>query len=222
MAMILFIEDNPSILDINRTALQMRAYEVLCAKTLKEGERLLSLHQVDCIVLDVMLPDGSGLTWCKDIKREYSTPILFLSALGESKDIIAGLQAGGDDYLAKPYDLNVLVARIEARLRANSATPRFVRFGALKLDTLSLTGYLNEEDMFLTQKEFALLHLLIKHQGYVVEKETIVAHLWGDSAPQDASMLYSLLSRLKRKLQSNKTGIAILSKRPVGYCIERL
>ena len=222
MAIILLIEDNASIMDINRAALQMREYEVLCASTLKEAERLLSLHQVDCIVLDIMLPDGNGLTWCREIKQAYSTPILFLSALGENKDIIAGLQAGGDDYLAKPYDLDILVARIEARLRANSATPRFVRFGALKLDTLSLTGYLNEEDMLLTQKEFALLHLLIKHQGYVVEKETIVAHIWGESAQQDASMLYSLLSRVKKKLHSDETGITILSKRPVGYCIERL
>lgn len=118
--------------------------------------------------------------------------------------------------------LYLFIDAIEARLRTNSATSRFVRFGALKLDTLSLIGYLNGKDMGLTQKEFALLHLLIKHQGYVVEKATLPPHLWSDASLENTSALYTLISRVKKKLHSQQTGITITLKRPLGYCIEQL
>ena len=105
--LVLLVEDNPHIMDINTAALTMRGCRVLQAATVQACREQLRLHDVELIVLDILLPDGDGLTLCREIKENYDIPILFLSALGENEDIIQGLTAGGDDYLPKPYDLNV-------------------------------------------------------------------------------------------------------------------
>lgn len=222
MATILLVEDNSHIMKINLSSLEMRHYRVLGAETLQKAEELLKKNQVDLIILDVLLPDGNGVAWCSEIKAQYNIPILFLSALGENSDIIAGLKAGGDDYLAKPYDLEVLMAHVQARLRCSSTTGSVIRFGQLSLDTQALCGYLNGQDLMLTQKEFALLQLLIKNRDQVVRKETILKQIWGSSDVSESNLLYIVISRLKKKLKSDETGITISVKRPVGYCIELL
>ena len=114
MSTILLVEDNPHIMKINAEALTMYGYEILQAATARECRQALRWHPVDLVVLDIMLPDGDGVELCRELKEQYHVPILFLSALGESRDVVEGLRAGGDDYLAKPYDLGVLAARIEA------------------------------------------------------------------------------------------------------------
>ena len=140
--LVLLVEDNPHIMDINTAALTMRGCRVLQAATVQACREQLRLHDVELIVLDILLPDGDGLTLCREIKENYDIPILFLSALGENEDIVQGLTAGGDDYLPKPYDLNVLVARVEARLRAGQRMRRCVHCGPLKLYLLSSKTYL--------------------------------------------------------------------------------
>ena len=155
MSTILLVEDNPHIMKINAEALTMYGYEVLRAATAAECRDAMRWHPVDLVVLDIMLPDGNGVELCRELKESYHVPILFLSALGESRDVVEGLRAGGDDYLAKPYDLEVLAARIDARLRQERAKSRYVSYGNLRLDTLSCCGYLGDTDLLLTQKEFA-------------------------------------------------------------------
>ena len=220
MANILLIEDNRDIMKINASALNMRGYTVLCAGTLEEGRDLLLFHSVDLIVLDVMLPDGNGIAWCRKVKAVSDVPILFLSALGESADIIAGLRAGGDDYLSKPYDLEVLAARIETRLRG-AAQPRYLHFGPLRLDTLSLTAFLKEEDLLLTQKEFSVLLLLIKNANHTIDKEQLYRSVWGQPLAGDGRALYTVISRLKKKLEQKESGISIALQRAEGYRLER-
>ena len=220
MPTVLLIEDNPHIMNINATALLTTDYEVLCADCLAKGDELLSVHPVDLIVLDVMLPDGDGITWCKRTKAEYSIPILFLSALGESQDIVLGLQAGGDDYLPKPYDLKVFLARVEARLRSYSRRIPLLRVGALCLDTVAMVALLRGEDMLLTQKEFLVLLSLAKASGNVVPKDTLYSHVWRCPPSDDYRALYTVVSRLKKKLRSDETGITITLKRPYGYLLE--
>ena len=143
--LVLLVEDNPHIMDINTAALTMRGCRVLQAATVQACREQLRLHDVELIVLDILLPDGDGLTLCREIKENYDIPILFLSALGENEDIVQGLTAGGDDYLPKPYDLNVLVARVEARLRAGQRMRRCVHCGPLKLYLLSSKAYLGAD-----------------------------------------------------------------------------
>ncbi len=222
MSIILLVEDNPHIMKINAEMLTMRGYEILKATTIAQCIEMLQWHSVDLIVLDVMLPDGNGIDLCRRLKKHYSVPILFLSALGDNQDVIEGLRAGGDDYLAKPYDLEVFVARIEARVRRSAENKRYLCYGCLKLDTLALCGFIYGKDMLLTQKEFSVLLLLVQNAEKTVSVSKIVHEVWGDETESATRSLWTLISRLRKKLESEKTRLQILSQRGDGYVLEQL
>ena len=222
MSTILLVEDNPHIMKINSEALTMYGYEILQATTAKACREAMRWHPVDLVVLDIMLPDGDGVQLCRELKENYRVPILFLSALGESRDVVEGLRAGGDDYLAKPYDLEVLAARIEARLRQERARSRYVSYGPLRLDVFSGRGYLGDTDLMLTQKEFALLLLLVQHAGETVSKQEVLREVWNLNAEEDNRALWTLISRLRRKLDSEHSRLEISSRRGDGYTLEQI
>lgn len=113
---LLLIEDNPHIMQINQQALMMQDYHVRAATTIAEGRALFARERPDLILLDVMLPDGSGFSFCEEVRLVSDVPILFLSALGDTAQIARSTRVGGNDYLVKPYDLDVLIDRIEALL----------------------------------------------------------------------------------------------------------
>lgn len=223
MATILLVEDNAHIMKINAIALRMRGYQILCAETIKQGKEMLEFHDVALVVLDVMLPDGSGLDFCGEIQEKYHIPILFLSALGDNRDIIAGLRAGGDDYLAKPYDLGVFIARIEVRIRSVSTAvqPQVMQIGELEMNQTSLRATFEGEDLLLTPKEFAVLLILAQNINYVVKKEDIYQCVWWTTIGVDSKVLWTVISRLKKKLRSQESGFYITSKRSEGYLLEQ-
>ncbi len=220
-AVILLVEENLHIMKINTTALKMKGYEVLCAENCAKARELLLANRVNMIIMDILLPDGNGLTLWEELRSDYQIPILFLSALSKNEEIIAGLRIG-DDYLPKPYDLDVLIARIEARLRAAENVTRFVSLGALKLDTLSGIAYLEREYVPLTQKEFGVLHMLVRHADQIVSMERLYREVWGAADWASGNALWSVLSRLKQKLRTNETGLSIRSVRNKGYMLEQL
>ena len=222
MSTILLVEDNPHIMKINAEALTMYGYEILQAATAQDCRRALHWHPVDLVVLDIMLPDGDGVELCRELKQQYHVPILFLSALGESRDVVEGLRAGGDDYLAKPYDLEVLVARVEARLRQESAKNRYISYGNLRLDTFSGCGYIGGKDLQLTQKEFAVLLLLVRNAEKNVSKQHVLREVWNIDSEDDNRALWTLISRLRRKLNGQESRIEISSKRGDGYTLEQI
>lgn len=222
MSTILLVEDNPHIMKINAQLLTGYGYEILTATSAAQAWEQLQWHPVDLIVLDVMLPDGNGMELCRKVKAQYFVPILFLSALGENQDVVAGLRAGGDDYLAKPYDLEVLVARIEARLRADTGIRRYIWYGPLKLNTISLTGYVNNKNIALTQKEFTVLLLLTRSAEHKVSQEDLMTAAWGSNSSADPQVLWTLISRLRKKLQSEETRLSISSPGGGSYVLEQL
>ena len=222
MSTILLVEDNPHILHINAEVLGLRGYEVLQAASAAEARRQLQWHPVDLIVLDIMLPDASGLDLCRELKAGYHIPILFLTALGENGDVVEGLRAGGDDYLAKPYDLEVFMARIEARLREKSDSRRYVSYGPLKLDTVSLAGYVNGRDILLTQKEFTVLLLLARNAGRPVSRAELLREAWSAEPEKENTALWTLISRLRKKLGGDVSRLEIASLRGGGYLLEQL
>lgn len=222
MSTILLVEDNPHIMKINAQLLTLRGYQVLQAETAAQAREQLRWHPVDLIVLDILLPDGSGLELCRELKAQRPIPILFLTALGENQDVVEGLRAGGDDYLAKPYDLEVLVARIEARLRAAEEVRRYYGYGGLKLDLLTMTGYVNGKDIQLTQKEFTALLMLARAAERKVSQEELMEALWGPDAHAESRALWTLISRLRKKLNSQESRLEISSLRGGGYLLEQL
>lgn len=220
MNTILLVEDNPHIMKINYTALMMEGYYILRAETAAECLRVLRENDVDLVILDIMLPDGNGVELCTRIKREFEIPILFLSALGENENIVAALRAGGDDYLTKPYDINVLIARAEARLRAVHKEKRFLRFGSLRFDTAARICEHDGNELPLSQKEFSLLLQLARSNGQAVSKETLYDSVWGTPLLDDSTALYTAVSRLNTKLEKENIGIIISYLRDRGYALE--
>lgn len=218
---ILLVEDNPHIMEINYEALMMEDYQVFRAYDGKQCMEELSQHKVDLIILDIMLPDADGFELCKKIKEDYDVPILFLSALGGNEQIIEGLRLGGDDYVTKPYDLGVLLARVEARLRSSRSVDRYVSRDGLKLDTLSMTGYYHDEDLYLTKKEFSMLLLLCKNTKGSVGKEELYQTVWGTPlVTKNSSALYTAVSRLNAKLEQANVPLMVCAQANEGYVLE--
>ncbi len=219
---ILLVEDNPHIMEINREALMIEDYTVLEAVSGSACMEQLSKNDVDLIVLDIMLPDNDGLSLCRRIKEQYDIPILFLSALGENEQIIDGLRAGGDDYLPKPYDIGVLLARIEARLRSSKRSIRFVSYGSLRLDTVSMIASWGKKDLLLTQKEFLLLLSLIKNADRLLSKEEIYREIWSTEPANNLNAVYTTVSRLNKKLDDANTGLRVILHRGEEYALEEI
>ncbi len=217
---ILLVEDNPHIMEINREALLMEDYNVLEAANGRACLEQLATHAVDLIVLDIMLPDSDGLALCGRIKEQYDIPVLFLSALGENAQIIDGFRAGADDYLPKPYNIGVLLARIEARLRSSKSSKRFITYGCLRLDTVSMTARRDATDLLLTQKEFLLLLTLIKSVGRLVSKEELYRTVWGADFGESHNAVYTTVSRLNKKLDDADAGVRVTLHRGEGYALE--
>ena len=225
---ILLVEDNVKLLEINRRMLEMRGYSVQTASNLQEARNILSRiaepsdSRPDVVVLDIMLPDGSGIDFCREIRGSLELPILFLSILSDKNDIVSALRAGGDDYLSKPFDFDVLEARIETLLRrvspaAQDAVEELALSG-VKLDSLSGRAYVEGSDARLTHMEFSLLKLLIKNRGRFVSNEDIYKLIWGADAMFDYRTVKQHIYSIRKKLwEAGAPGFEIESSRGTGY-----
>ncbi|MCL2127262.1 MAG: response regulator transcription factor [Treponema sp.] len=203
-ALILLVEDNEQILQGNERMLKRRGYTVATAKTLAEARARLEEQTPDAIVLDIMLPDGSGLAFMRELRRAAHdtshVPILLLTGLTTPEDVVRGLSQGGDDYLAKPYDFGVLLARIEALLRRAEQFPKILRKGVLQLDIIAGRAFLNGSDMLLSPKEFALLLLMVQNEGKLLTTASLYEAIWKLPLDTDTTVIRTAVSRLRQKL----------------------
>ena len=217
---VLLVEDNADTMNINRTALTMRGWRVLEASTLWEAYDVLECEAPDAIVLDVMLPDGSGLDFCRRLEQK-KIPVLFLTALGGKANELQGLLAGGDDYLSKPYDLDILVARLAALLRrsrfATRQVPHAFDIGPLSFDVIASNAFWDLQDLQLTQKEFALLFALSQNAGQTMSAQKLYESVWGKSMNDDGSVLRRHISSLRKKLNYTCGMLTLSTLRDEGY-----
>jgi DNA-binding response OmpR family regulator len=183
---------------------------------------ILASQEVNLVILDIMLPDVDGLELCTKIKEMNNLPIIFLSALGENAQVIDGFRAGGDDYLTKPYDIGVLIAHIEARLRNAQERKRYTNFMGLKLDALSMIAYYEGKDLLLTQKEFLLLQLLSENVSGYVSLESLYKKIWGTDSGSGRNALHATVSRLNKKLDSTHAKVKVSYFRGEGYSLEEV
>ena len=215
---ILLVEDEPAIQAGNRKVLQRRGYRTRQAYTLAEARAILNEEQPCAIVLDIELPDGSGLHFLIELRQTLNVPVLMLTARGTTEDIIRGLEAGGDDYLPKPYEIAEFLARVQTLLRRAGIVPDSLRHGPIKLDIAAGKAYLNGEDMILSQKEYALLKQFLQNPGRLISAETLYEKAWGQPMAGDENALKVAISRLRTKLKDS--GYMISSSRGEGYYIE--
>ncbi|MDR0366170.1 MAG: response regulator transcription factor [Bifidobacteriaceae bacterium] len=204
---VLLVEDNAHILKVNASVLKGAGYRVLCAETAAAARAELKREPVDAAVLDIMLPDGDGVALCRELRsaggQAATLPVLFLTAKDQNQDIVDGLRAGGDDYLVKPYDLRVLVARLEALLRRAGAAAREpvqVRLGPLTLDTAAMRARLDGRDLALTPRQFAILLALVRAEGKPVPASQLYEVAWGMAANDEVRAVRQQVCRLRSKL----------------------
>jgi len=214
---ILLIEDDIDLLENNTEYLQRHGYRVLTSETLADAAAVLAHEHVDLILLDINLPDGSGLDFIVEIRETSDVPVIFLTCRTDRADMIGGLTSGGCDYITKPFDFGVMLARIEAQLRQARSAKTLTR-GSLMLDMVSGRAYLNGEDMQLTKKEFAVLRILVESGGKAFTKESLYETVWGQPMNNNDTALKTSISRLRKKLEAD--GFSITASRSEGYRFE--
>lgn len=220
---ILLLEDNAAIMKANDGLLTMSGYRVLTCSTLQEARSALEKETPDLLILDVMLPDGSGIDFCREYRatRGAGTPVLFLTVLREKSDMVQGYGVGGTDYLTKPFDLDILLMKVEALLEQTKAAKSVgdnVFIDPLRLDFSTRRAYMAGRDLLLTPKEFTLLGILIKNRYRCFTQEELYERVWGMDAVHDVRTVKEHMSRLRRKLGINSS-ICIATVRGKGYHI---
>lgn len=217
--LILLVEDNEQILFGNARMLKRRGYEAVTALTLAKAREQMAEATPDVIVLDIMLPDGSGLDFMQELRQHSQIPVLLLTGLSAPKDIVRGLTAGGDDYLTKPYDFPVLLARVEALLRRAARVPETIVKDRLTLDVAAGAASLDGTDLLLTKKEFALLLIFVQSPERFIDGEYLYEKVWKAPLAGDSQAIRKTIYRLRDKLSGS--GWRIEWSRGEGYCFEK-
>jgi DNA-binding response OmpR family regulator len=209
MITVLAIEDDPAILRGLADNLRFEGYEVITAMDGETGYRLQAERKPDLILLDLMLPRMSGLEFCRKLRAErIQTPVLMLTARSEEADRVLGLDLGADDYMAKPFSVRELMARVRALLRRSQPvpadTPRLpdeLRFGEASIDFRSYEARRNGEPIEMTRKEFAILRYLASRAGQVVTRDDLLNEVWGYDSYPSSRTVDNHVAGLRAKLE---------------------
>jgi two-component system, OmpR family, response regulator RegX3 len=222
---VLLVEDEESIVEPLREALGREGFDATVARTAAEALELARIEEPDAVLLDVMLPDGSGFDVCRELRSRSSVPIIMVTARGEEADRVVGLELGADDYVTKPFSAREVVARIRAVLRRAGARPEArdgergpLRVGELEVDVARRTASLRGAPLELSRKEFDVLALLAEEGGRVVTRERLLEDVWDTSWLGSTKTLDVHVSGLRRKLGDDPSAPAYLrTVRGVGF-----
>ena len=219
---ILLVEDNKKLNDANARALKLMGYDVHTALTLSEARDVFAQIIPDIILLDVMLPDGDGFSFCEEIRDKTQAHILFLTAKTEHEDMVKGLKTGGDDYITKPFHPEALMTKIDAamRRRVTIGVPLLsIVKGVIKMDLASDQAFADGVDLGLSQKEFSLLCQLMQNEDRVLSPEYLYSKVWNQPMAGNAGAIRKIVSKLRKKLEGS--GYTITPEYGKGYCFER-
>ena len=219
------IENGPNVMLSNQECLEGKGSRVLAAKSLAEADKLLAENTPDIILLDVKLPDGNGLDYVMKIKERHPVPVVFLTCYNEKDEIIKGLRNGGCDYVAKPHDLDVLYARLQAHLRDNGTAdtlPSSVTAANLTLNLDTHRVLIDGRDALMKPMEYSLLLYFVKNKNKVLSGETLYNAVWGRTTNSDLRTVRVHIHEIRRKLleaQADQPGPCSIETIPgQGYC----
>ncbi len=216
---VLVVDDEPQILRALRTNLRGAGYEVEAAATAEEALAAAAIRPPEAVILDLVLPDGSGTDVCRELRRWSSVPILVLSAVGDEREKVAALDAGADDYVTKPFGMDELLARLRAALRR--ATPGggpVLEVGELRLDLEKHAVWKAGEPLALTPNEYELLRVLMQNEGKLLTHRAILLEVWGPRYGDESHYLHVYVSQLRRKIEPDPTRPGYLLTEPgAGY-----
>lgn len=222
-ARILVVEDDATTRESLARALRLDGHRVETAARGETASRLLQTPPWAAVVLDLGLPDGSGLDWCREWRRRgHTVPILILTARGDVGSRVEGLDAGADDYLGKPFALSELKARVRALLRraGDGADNRLLVHGDLRVDFAKRRAMAGSDEVPITRREFEVLERLAGARGRLVAKNELLEELWGEATPETAASLEVIITRLRRKLDRGAAESVIRTLRGSGYALQ--
>jgi two-component system OmpR family response regulator len=218
---ILLAEDDSVLVDGLSRSLRQGGYAVDCVKNGSDADSVLSTQEFDLLILDLGLPRLPGLEVLRRLRsRDSHLPVLILTASDSVEQRVRGLDLGADDFMAKPFALSELEARVRALTRRGAGGgPTVIRHGPLAFDQVGRTAYLNDRVVDLSAREIGLLEILLQRGGRLVSKEQLVDHLceWGEEVSNNAIEVY--VHRLRKKIEVE--GIRIATVRGLGYCLEK-
>lgn len=215
---IVIVDDDKSIRDSLARALRLENYEVATITNGKAALEFSKKNPPDLWILDVMMPEIDGITLCKELRSSnITTPILMLTAKSQTSDRVEGLDAGADDYLTKPFELDELNARIRALLRRIMPTSELLTVGDIVLDNFNRVVKHNEKVINLTKTEYELLYLLMRNQNKILNNEDIYMSIWGFNFGKGSKNLAVYINYLKTKLAASGAPDYITNIRGVGY-----
>ena len=217
---VLLIEDNKCLNDANTQALQMRGYTVFSAENLAQARERLAQIEPDVILLDVMLPDGSGVDFCEEIRGGTKAYILFLTAKSAHEDMVRGMTSGGDAYITKPFHAEEMLVKVDAAIRRaalEKAPVKTLSVGNLTLDVIAGHAFVDGKEMLITQKELSLLIVFVQNAGKTIGIEELYKTAWGAPMLGDKKALQKRVSDLKNKLIQSGCSHAVNTAYGVGY-----
>ncbi|MFL0195137.1 response regulator [Clostridium sp. WILCCON 0269] len=201
---ILIVDDDENICDVIKMYVENAGYEVQVANDGKSAETAFLEYKPDLVLLDIMLPNVDGIDVLKWIRKEHETPVIMLTAKGETFDKVLGLELGADDYIVKPFEPKEMLARIKAVLRRYSVdneNKEVLKFEQLTIDINSYTVTYRNEDIKMPPKEFELLYYLANNKNRVFTREQLLCEVWGYDYPGDSRTVDVHVKRLREKLQ---------------------
>ena len=225
MARILIVEDDDRIRETTRILLEDEGHVILEAATGEEGLTLVEAGWPDCVLLDLLLPGRDGFDVCRSIRAVSPVPVIMLTARADTYDVVAGLEAGADDYVTKPFQPKELTARIRAQVRRNRIPePEVSRLavGDLSINLADGTVHRGTEELALTRTEFQLLSTMAAHPGRIFTREALLAEVWGYDDLPDSKVVDMHVHRLRLKLEPDPARPQyVMTARGRGYRVVR-
>lgn len=224
MYRIYIVEDDAVIAREIKAHLETWGFEVFCAEDFEAVTSEFLALDPQLVLLDISLPFFNGYHWCAQIRRLSSVPIVFISSSADNMNIVMAMNMGGDDFIAKPFDLSVLAAKVQALIRRSydfAGTSRLIAFGGGgALDTADGTVSYGGKKLELTKNEHRILQMLLENRGKTVGRDALMARLWESDSFVDENTLSVNVTRLRRKLSDLGVNSLIATKRGEGYLVE--
>ena len=220
IATILIIEDDRILNKGVAFALKKEGYKSISAYNMEEGKSAILQNEIDFLLLDINLPDGSGLDLCRNINDKMDFPIVFFTANDTEEDMIKGFECGCDDYISKPFSMDVLKLKISAILKRNTSSNKDIfKYKNLKIDFASRKVYKNDEEVYLTVTEYKLLEVLSRNKGRAMTKAILLDKLWDNNGNYvDENTLSVNIRRLRKKIEDDgKNPEYIVTLFGIGY-----
>ena len=220
MSRIFLVEDDRALADTLSQMLAERDFEVYCVRDFRRIPEEFDAFQPQLVLMDLMLPFDNGYHWCSELRKRSDVPIVFLSSASDNLNIVTAMQMGGDDFIAKPVDINVLTAKIQAILRRCTGTAaQALSLHGLTLHPNDASADYNGTRIELTKNEFRILQTLMESRGKIVSRDTLMMKLWQDDCYVEENTLTVNVTRLRKKLAAAGLSDFIRTKVGSGYLI---